>query len=393
MRDILYMAWKYLYYHKLKTLILVFSITLIIYLPIGLRVVVNQSADSLTARAKSTPLILGSKGSPLELVLNSLYFESKVPDNIEYGEFLRLSEYNAGTVIPLNTRFKAGQFSIVGTSLDYFDFRKLQIEQGHNLTLLGECVLGAKVAQELNLLSGDNIMSSPEGVFNLAGVYPLKMKVAGILEMNNSPDDEAVFVDIKTAWVIEGLAHGHQDLSKPEAAAAVLKIEGNNVVGNAAVKQYNEITPENMNSFHFHGNTETFPLTAFIVKPYDEKAATLLRGKYLGDAEKVQIVQPTVVMTELLNTILTIQAYVIAAIVLVALSTILTSFLVFMLSLRLRKREINTMHKIGGAETSIMGILAAEIIGVLLLGSILALILTLLTAYFGSEIINGLLMN
>ena len=51
---------------------------------------------------------------------------------------------------------------------------------------------------------------------------------------------------MKTAWVIQGLAHGHQDLSCPEAASTVLRKEGANIVGNAAVVEYNEITPENI---------------------------------------------------------------------------------------------------------------------------------------------------
>ena len=79
MTDVLYMSWQYLAHHKVKTTILVVSITLIVYLPIGLKVVVDQSADSLTARAEATPLVIGAKGSPLELVLNTLYFESDVP--------------------------------------------------------------------------------------------------------------------------------------------------------------------------------------------------------------------------------------------------------------------------------------------------------------------------
>ena len=40
---------------------------------------------------------------------------------------------------------------------------------------------------------------------------------------------------------IEGLGHGHQDLSQPEAAAGVLRREGNVVVGNAAVMQFHPV--------------------------------------------------------------------------------------------------------------------------------------------------------
>ena len=53
MIDSLYLAWKYLVYHKGKTTILVCSITLIIFLPAGLGVLVNESAEQLRARAGS----------------------------------------------------------------------------------------------------------------------------------------------------------------------------------------------------------------------------------------------------------------------------------------------------------------------------------------------------
>ena len=90
MKDTLYMAWQYLAHHKIKTAILVFSIALIVYLPVGLKVIVDQSAESLTARAESTPLIVGAKGSPLELALNTLYFESDTPETMSYAESSRV---------------------------------------------------------------------------------------------------------------------------------------------------------------------------------------------------------------------------------------------------------------------------------------------------------------
>ncbi len=57
MRDSLFLAWRYLAYHRIKTAILVTSITLIVFLPVGLRVLVRQSEHQLTARAEATPLI------------------------------------------------------------------------------------------------------------------------------------------------------------------------------------------------------------------------------------------------------------------------------------------------------------------------------------------------
>jgi len=393
MRDILFMVVQYLSFHKVKTTILVLSVSLILYIPTGLRVVVEQSAESLTSRAEATPLIVGAKGSPLELVLNSLYFDSEVPEAISYAEFTRISRFDLALAIPLHSRYKAGQFPIIGTTLDYFDYRHLDLSEGTALSFLGDCVLGEKAARKMGVHAGDYVMSSPENVFNLAGEYPLKMHVSGVLKASGSPDDEAVFVDIKTAWVIEGLAHGHQDLSKPEAASGVLRQEGNVVVGNASVKQFNEITRENMDSFHFHGDPAGFPLTAIIAVPNDERSSTLLRGKYLGDEEKVQILKPVEVMSELLETIISVRSYIIVAMIVVGLSTLATMALVFLLSMQIRQREIQTMHKIGGSRGRIAAILASEILAVLVIGILISLVLTLLTAQFGPAILEGILLG
>jgi putative ABC transport system permease protein len=389
---ILTMAWRYLAYHRIKTTILVVSITLIIYLPVGLRVVVERSAESLTKRAEATPLLVGAKGSPLELALNSLYFRSDTPADFKFSEVGRLADFDLALAIPLHIRFRAVDQPIVGTTLDYFDFRGLEITRGRMMTTLGECVVGAKAAAALQVEPGGSVLSSPESVFDLAGSYPLKIKVAGVLAPTDGPDDEAVFVDLKTSWVMAGLAHGHQDLANPDAASGVLKREGNVIVANASVMQYNEITPDNVDSFHFHGSSDNFPVTAMVVVPHDVKSAALLRGQYLSDDERVQIVEPETVMGELLTTILTVQKYVLVAVVIVGASTVATAILVLMLSLRLRRREIETMHRIGGRRETVWAILASEIVFVLLAGGGAAGLLTVATHKFGPVLIRALFL-
>ncbi len=391
MKQTLYLAWRYLAYHRVKTLILVFSITLIVYLPIGLRVLVDQSSQQLTARAEATPLIVGAKGSPLELVLNSLYFRSDYPELMRYEQATRVASSQLATAIPLYVRFNAQGHPIVGTSLEYFDYRGLEIVAGRQLGILGECVLGSRVAEALDVSPGDFVISSPESVFDLAGVYPLRMRVAGVLGFSDTADDDAIFVDVRTAWIIQGLGHGHQDLTRPEAAAAVLTRDSTNVVGNAAVVQYNEITEDNIDSFHFHGDIAQNPITAVIAVPPDQKSSALLQGRYQGDDEVAQITRPLTVMNELLGTILTVQTFVTAGAVIVGIATLATAALVFMLSLRLRRREIETLFKIGGSRSSVASVMASEIVAVLLAGVLLAAGLTFLTGQFGSAAIRAII--
>jgi putative ABC transport system permease protein len=388
MRETLYLAWRYLSYHRIKTAVLVACVAVIVYLPVGLHILVNRSAGHLTARAEDTPLLVGAKGSPLELVLNSLYFEADVPEIIPYGEADRINASGLASAIPLYVRFRAQEIPIVGTSVDYFDFRRHVWAQGRPMALLGECVLGSQAARSADLQVGDTIISSPETVFDLAGVYPLKMTIVGVLAPTGTPDDRAAFVDVKTAWIIEGLAHGHQDMQKPEAAAAILEREGKNIVANASVVQYNEITADNADTFHFHGDPAHFPITAVIAVPKDSKASTLLQGRYLNKDERVQMVRPITIIEELLGTVLTVQRYVTAAVVIIGMATLVTMGLVFMLSLQLRRREILTMVRIGGARSRIASILVLEIVAVLVTGVLWALMLSVLTSRYAEVAIR-----
>jgi putative ABC transport system permease protein len=392
MRDVLYLAWRYLVYHRIKTGILVTSIMLIIYLPVGLNVVVEQSAEHLTARAAATPLLVGAKGSPLELALNSLYFSADHPELIDYSEATSVLNSGLANAIPLYVRFRSRSHPIVGTSLDYFDFHNLNFEAGRPMAVLGECVVGATVAETLGIAPGDTVTSSPETVFDLAGVYPLRMRVSGVLVKSFTPDDDAIFVDVKTAWIIEGLGHGHQDLAQADAAAGVLSRTGDGIVANASVLQFNEITEDNADSFHFHGDLSGYPLTAVLVAPNDEKSGVILRGRYAADVATSQIIRPVEVIDELLVTILTIQQFIFAAVIIVGLATVATAALVFMLSLRLRQREIDTMLKIGGSRPRVAGMLLAEVIIVVILSSSLAAVITLLTWRFGPGIIESLVL-
>jgi putative ABC transport system permease protein len=392
MSDVLYLAWRYLSFHRWKTTVLVLSVTLIIFLPVGLNLLVEQSATQLTARAESTPLLVGAKGSPLELTLNSLYFEGALPSAMAVTETDVIRAMRLGQTIPLYVRFHVQAQPVVGTTPDYFAFRELQIASGRQLTTIGETVLGSRAARELGVGVGDAIISSPETVFDLAGVYPLKMTVVGVFEPTMTADDNAIFVDLKTSWIMQGLGHGHQDLQAPEAAGSILKADNEEIIANAAVLQYNEITPDNIDSFHFHGGDESFPVSAVLVVPYDNKSRVLLLGRFAGGEQNTQILQPPEVIAELLGTVFTVRQFVVFAVTIVGIAALATTVLVFLLSLRLRRRERLTLYKIGAARPVVAGMLMAEVVGVVIISSVLALGLTYASHLYSADLIRFFLL-
>jgi putative ABC transport system permease protein len=288
-------------------------------------------------------------------------------------------------------RYHSQEVPIVGTTLDYFSFRGLQVAQGRQLARLGEAVVGARAAQRLGVAVGDAVISSPESVFDLAGVYPLKMPVVGVLASSFGPDDNAIFVDLKTSWIIAGLGHGHQDLSRPEAASAVLKNEADRIVANASLLQYNEITADNIDSFHFHGDTAALPLSAILPLPYDEKARVLIQGRYQSN-ELLQMLQPRAVMDQLLATVFAVQRYVLVAMAMVATATTAVVLLVFLLSWRARRSEQNTLFRMGGSRLAIGGLMAAEALLVMAMAVMFAAALLLVTSWYAGPLLQAVVL-
>jgi putative ABC transport system permease protein len=393
MIDSIYIAWKYVSFNKIKTATLVASITLISFLPMALQLMLTESERQLMSRAVSTPLVVGAKGSALDLVMNTLYFGDEVPELISMGASDRVMETDLAIPIPLYVRFQARGNPIVGTTLDYFEFRGLKVAEGRQLAVLGDCVLGAKVAENLRLKSGDSLVSSPETLFDLAGIYPLKMKVVGVLEKSHTSDDLAVFVDMKTGWIIQGLGHGHQDVTKLKDPTLVLKRTDTNVAATAKLYHYTEITEKNIDSFHFHGNLSAYPITAVLAVPYDTKSGTILRGRFLSKEEKHQIVKPEEVIDGLLQSIFRIKNVLDAVISVVALATILAIILVFALSLRLRQREIQTIFKLGCRRATIARLLTAEILIIVVISGALCGALIFLVNSFANDLVRMLFIR
>jgi putative ABC transport system permease protein len=145
---------------------------------------------------------------------------------------------------------------------------------------------------------------------------------------------------------------------------------------------YNVINQSNRASYHFHGEMADFPLTSVIALPDDPKAAALLRGKYLADGETMQMIVPSRIIESLLGTMFRLREYLLLGSALAVISTLSTAALVFFLSLRLRKREIETMHRIGLPRTRVVGLLATEIAIVIAAAVILATLLSLIFSQY-----------
>ncbi len=387
MSGILFLAWRYVVYHKVKTAILTTCLTLTILLPLAAHLLIEHYGEALMARADDTPLVVGARGNRFDLVLKSLYFSATQVDAIGMNEVESIRETGLAMPIPLVARHTARKRPIVGTTPEYFTFRSLRPREGTLPLRLGQAVLGATVAVELGLGPGDHLFSDQQSLYDISTTYPLKMAIVGVLEPSGSPDDHAVFVDTKTAWLIEGITHGHQDVTTQASDGTIIQQTADRVTVNEAIVRYNEVTPENIDSFHTHATAAELPLSAVIVVPNNAKSGTLLKARYNVSLARRMLV-PTEVVGELMGLVFKIKRIFDAGFTLIVCTTILFLVLVVLLSQRLRKQEMETMSRIGCSRATAFWLQAAELGIVMSIAVVLAAALTVAAVAWAPQLVR-----
>jgi putative ABC transport system permease protein len=367
---LLLLTWRQISYHRGRSIILVLALAVTIFLPLATRMLVSRYDTELRSRAAASPLVAGAKGNRFDLTLATLYFRDAELDVVPYSEYEKIRDAGFGVAIPLNLRFTARERPIVATSPEYFEARQLSAGAGRLPFRLGEVVLGAQVAEDLELGPDDALFSDQREIYDISKPPALKMRVSGVLRATGGPDDSAVFVDIRTAWVLEGIMHGHQESAGIDSELVMEEGEGHRKISPAMI-EYNEITPANAASFHYHGGSEGLPLSSILVLPRDAKSRTLLKAR-VNASKLYQMVVPARVIDDLMAFVFRIQAFLDLIAVILGITTLLLIVLVVLLTMRMRAREIEALHRIGGGRFTVVTLYALEIGILVVLAGVLA---------------------
>jgi len=389
------LACQYLRFHKAKTAILVVCIGLTIYLPMTSHWLVGEFDARMTARAgaqDATPLVIGTRGSRFDLVLHALNFRP-LPDGNEFAaaELEKLRHDGLATPIPLfihdYKRKKGRAFPIIGTTPDYMNFRELQFAEGLQMTLLGDCVLGADAAKALNVKPGDSVTPDPGSLADLMSL-PMKLHVTGVLAKTHTADDQGIFTDLKTAWIIAGHGHGHDNEANPEDT---LTSEGDTTIFNASLMTEEKVSENKLTNFHLHGSPDRLPLTAIIALPYSEADSVILQGqdRFLQQESTLQAMIPATVVGEMLEVVLQAKQFIDANQVALAVCTALFLTLVILLSLRLRHEEMDTMFQLGCSRSTMFWLQASELVIISAASTMLALTLSWVTLGYVDSLMRG----
>ena len=162
-----FLAYRYLRFHPLRTFVLIFGTSVTLFLPIFTYFGSSHLQEALLSRGKDSPILIGKKGNEFDLTMNSLYFRGHIKDPLEFKEQVTVSKY--GLSVPIYVNHSASGTPLVGTSISYFEGRKLRIATGKNLLFLERSLLGRK-AQDFHLQVGDNIRSDMQNLYNISWI-------------------------------------------------------------------------------------------------------------------------------------------------------------------------------------------------------------------------------
>ena len=200
------------------------------------------------------------------------------------------------------------------------------------------------------------------------------LEVVGILEPKNGQDDRAFFADVNTIWALDGIFHGHEEVTKDNSLNPMNSEE--NLEATAAIFMFSEITEKTRTGFHLHGSPSDLPLSAVAIFPRTQQEHDIALGD-LALSEQFQAVRPVQVVETILEIVLRIQQGLSVFFFSILCSTIAFFALVMILSLQLRSDELRLMKRIGGSKQTIRRMILAQISIILSIAVFLSILATI----------------
>ena len=204
----------------LSLLLLVLSVSLVTFV----LQISEQLNGQMNKNINPVDMVVGAKGSPLQLVLSSVLHVDAPTGNIQLKEARQIMNHPfVGSAIPVSYGDNHKGYRILGTEPSYLERYEAVLGEGRVFERSFEVVAGHKVAQDLKLKIGDDIISS-HGLAASGGDahddHPFT--IVGILQPSGTVVDQLLICDLESIWDAHdhsegdhdndaGQGHGHED--------------------------------------------------------------------------------------------------------------------------------------------------------------------------------------
>ena len=303
-------------------------------------------------------MVLSAKGSPLQIVLCSMYHVDAPTGNIPLSAarpFLNPKHPLIKTAAPLALGDSYRAHRIVGTTPQFLDIYAAQLSKGALFKKTLEVVAGSDAAERLGLHIGSTFTSehglSADSVMMHEGHT---FKVVGILSPTGSVADQLLLTPIESIWEMHESHDETTQHAAPTSSDSTTAKLGNTALLAASPDQ---------------------ELTSILIQYRAKNFQTLQMPRNINENTDLQAASPAYEINKLAyQTGLGFEAMKVLAYCIVGVSA-LSVLLSLLAALKDRRQELALMRVMGGTRLGMFGLIAAEGVWIALLGSILGLVL------------------
>lgn len=315
----------------------------------------RQISEKLDNNSKDIDLVVGAKGSPLQLILSSIYYIDFPTGNIPLKAAMELAHSPfVKRAVPLALGDNYNGIRIVGTDSNFVSLYKLKTAKGKFWERDFETTIGSAVARTQNLKIGDTFY----GAHGLTGSTDIhknhQYTVSGILEYQGNVTDNLILTNIASVWKM----HDEHEDHEPEAHA------GHNHESGEAHNHHHEAQPTD----------ESRELTSLLIQ-YRSPMSVAMFPRLVNETTNMQAASPAQESTRLFSLIGvgvdTLQWFAILIMFIAAISVFVNLYN----SLKERNYDLAIMRTLGASRTKLFLIVIAEGVMLTLAGTIIGIVL------------------
>ncbi|MEM6817284.1 MAG: ABC transporter permease [Pseudomonadota bacterium] len=355
---------------------------------VALLLVGAQFSDTMSRDAKGIDLVIGAKGSPLQLVLATVYHADAPTGNIpleaatRWGEDRRVAE-----AIPLALGDSFRGYRIVGTTPAYADIYDARISAGDWWDAPLEAVVGSAAAATSGLSVGTTFESA-HGLGEGGHEHEMEpYRVVGVLEPTGSVLDRLILTSVESVWLLHDEEHGHDDHGDEEHEGAHEHDEDDHdehahdhEEHEGAHEHDEDDHDEHAHDHEDHSTDEDREITAMLIR-YRSPTAAITFPRQVNSDSALVAAAPAIEVTRVLRLVgagldgLRTFAW------LLIVSAGLSIFAALYGSLRARRGDIAMLRCLGATRVEVLIALLLE--GLLL--TVMGILIGFLTAHFAVE--------
>ena len=382
------------------------SITLSVALLLGVEILRNEARTSFTNAVSGTDLIVGARGSPVNLLLYSVFRIGNPTNNIEWSSYSQIREIpGVKWSIPLSMGDSHRGYRVLGTDENYLlhyryaDDRSLELREGEWFRQQYEIVLGAEVAERLDYQLDDRVVvAHGAGDVSFVTHADRPFRVVGILAPTATPVDRTLHVSLAgfdalhADWGNSDDSHAHSPLP-----AILPEIDHRDAARDSDAHQANH-GDHNERADHDHaagnGNQAATStdheiersISAFLLG-LDSRSTALgmMRRINRYEQEPLSAIMPGVTLLELWEITAVVERLLVAISALVVAMALFSMLIILLASSNERRREMAVLRAIGARPGHVFALALGEAAFITLAGILLGVASVEGVLVFGQE--------